>query len=158
MGRAWQPRPKFAGTYDQNWIDNIFPFLPADFDERYYQSAPPDQQIDFPNGGEAIVLLNLTPRGQTTFKLPTISVPVTFHLRNGERNVKTAVIDTIILEPDLERFMLVWRTSRILKQNAFEISRVEVGKFLPKKERTRENGKPYYSSLEELIDVRSRIL
>ena len=46
VGRSWQPRPAYAGTYDQNWIDNVFPFLPADFDERYYQSAPLDQQID----------------------------------------------------------------------------------------------------------------
>ena len=37
VGRAWQPRPKFAGTYDQNWLDNVFPFLPADFDDHYYQ-------------------------------------------------------------------------------------------------------------------------
>ena len=36
----------YAGTYDQNWLDNVFPFLPADFDERYYQAAPEDQQID----------------------------------------------------------------------------------------------------------------
>ncbi len=32
VARGWQPRPKFGGTYDQKWIDNVFPFLPADFD------------------------------------------------------------------------------------------------------------------------------
>ena len=30
IARAWQPRVKLAGTYDQNWLDNIFPsFLPT---------------------------------------------------------------------------------------------------------------------------------
>ena len=45
IARSWPPRLKYAGTYDQNWIDNVFPFLPADFDERYYQAAPEDQQV-----------------------------------------------------------------------------------------------------------------
>ena len=41
IGRAWQPRPNYAGTYDQKWLDERFPFLPDDFDERYYQRRPP---------------------------------------------------------------------------------------------------------------------
>ena len=37
IGRGWPSRIGYAGTYDQNWIDNVFPFLPADFDSRYFQ-------------------------------------------------------------------------------------------------------------------------
>ncbi|MBV9342187.1 MAG: DUF2169 domain-containing protein, partial [Acidobacteria bacterium] len=61
IGRAWPPRSKHAGTYDQEWVDNVFPFLPADFDHRYYQCAPEDQQTDYIRGGERVVLDNLTP-------------------------------------------------------------------------------------------------
>ena len=61
--RNWPPRYSYAGTYDQHWIDEVFPFLPADFDDRYYQAAPEDQWIDEPQGGEEVVLVNLTPRG-----------------------------------------------------------------------------------------------
>ena len=50
VGRGWQPRLGFAGTYDQGWLDNVFPFLPADFREDYYQAAPADQQIAYPKG------------------------------------------------------------------------------------------------------------
>ena len=32
IGRGWPSRIGHAGTYDQNWIDNVFPFLPDDFD------------------------------------------------------------------------------------------------------------------------------
>ena len=46
-----------AGTYDQHWLDEVFPFLPADFDDRYYQAAPEDQWLEEPNGGEEVVLL-----------------------------------------------------------------------------------------------------
>ena len=48
IGRGWPSRIRYAGTYDQNWIDNVFPFLPDDFDTRYFQCAPEDQQIAVP--------------------------------------------------------------------------------------------------------------
>jgi hypothetical protein len=154
VGRAWQPRPKFAGTYDQKWLDNVFPFLPSDFDEHYYQSAPKDQQIDYLRGGEEVVLVNLTLQGRTTFKLPTITVPVSFYLRNGEEQKTMAVNDTIIIEPDLGRFMLVWRTSLPLKRNMFEVSQITVGKMSRGWYRARQLGKSWYSSLKELVEER----
>jgi hypothetical protein len=154
IGRAWKPRPKFAGTYDQKWLDNVFPFLPSDFDDRYYQAAPEDQQIDYLRGGEDVVLVNLTPQGRTTFKLPTISVPVTFYLKNGEEKEAAACNDSIIIEPDLGRFMLVWRTSLPLKRNMFEVARVVVGKMSRGWYRARRLGKTWYPSLKELVDVR----
>ena len=26
MGRHWEPRAAYAGTYDQHWVDEVFPF------------------------------------------------------------------------------------------------------------------------------------
>ena len=49
IGRGWPSRIRHAGTYDQDWIDNVFPFLPADFDTRYFQCAPEDQQVGAPD-------------------------------------------------------------------------------------------------------------
>ena len=152
VGRAWQPRPQFAGAYDQNWIDNVFPFLPADFDERYYQSAPADQQTDYLKGGEEVVLLNLTPQGQTTFNLPTISMPITFYFKNYEEKETAAVCDTLILEPDLGRFMMAWRASIPLKKNIFEVAQAVAGRMPRGWYRARELGKTWYPSLKELVD------
>ncbi|HUD34265.1 MAG TPA: DUF2169 domain-containing protein, partial [Variovorax sp.] len=45
LGRGWSQRARYAGTYDNAWLADVFPFLPANFDERYYQAAPPDQQL-----------------------------------------------------------------------------------------------------------------
>ena len=39
IGRGWDPRYKYGGTYDDKWRDEHFPFLPPDFDEQYYQAA-----------------------------------------------------------------------------------------------------------------------
>jgi len=152
IGRAWHPRPKYAGTYNKKWLDEVFPFLPANFDDRYYQSAPLDQQIDHLRGGEDVVLLNLTPEGHTSFKVPTVSVPVTFYLTNGEEKESVAVNDTIIIEPDLNRFILVWRVSLPLKKNMFEVAQGVVGTMPRAWYRARELGKTWYPSLKELVD------
>jgi hypothetical protein len=154
IGRAWQPRPKYAGTYDQNWIDNVFPFLPADFDERYYQSAPLDQQIDYLQGGEEVTLLNLTPEGQTAFRLPKIEVPVTFFLKNYDEKEVNAACDTLIIEPDLQRFTILWRASLPLRKNMFEVAQVVAGRMPRGWYRARELGKTYYPSLKELVNIR----
>ena len=67
LGRHWQPRVAYAGTYDQKWLDEVCPFLPADFDERYFQAAPPDQQCPKFTGEQQVTLINLTPNGRCDF-------------------------------------------------------------------------------------------
>jgi hypothetical protein len=151
IGRAWVPRVKLAGTYDQNWLDNIFPFLPPDFDDRYYQSAPADQQMDYPQGGEEVVLTNLTPEGYTSFRLPRVNVPVVFYLKHGENKESRAVVDTIVIEPDLHRFTMTWRSSLPLRRNMFEVQQVLVGEMSRSWHRARELGKTYYPSLSALV-------
>lgn len=150
IGRGWASRLPYAGTYDQDWIDNTFPFLPADFNDAYYQAAPLDQQIAYPSGGEEVVLVNLTPEGRMAFKLPTVEIPVVFFRKKGQRHETQAVLDTIAMEPDKRIFTLTWRVSLPLKKNMFEIPQVLVGKMSRGWWRARELGKTYYPSLAHL--------
>ena len=151
LGRNWQPRPSFAGTFDQKWVDNVFPFLPSDFREEYHQAAPPDQQISYPRGGEEVVLKNLTRSGETRFRLPTFRVPVEFTNSAYERTKVPAVVDTVLIEPDLNRVVLVWRVSLPLQKNVHEIRQVVVGEMQKSWYRARDLGKTYFPSLRHLI-------
>jgi hypothetical protein len=128
IGRHWQARVPYAGTYDQNWLDNVFPFLPTDFDEQYYQSAPADQQLLTPLGEQLITLTNLTPDGLRTFVLPHLEAPVSVFPKTGEREDLKAFVDTVVIEPDDERVTMTWRVARPLKKNMFEIAQVLVGR------------------------------
>lgn len=128
LGRNWEPRYRYAGTYDQDWLDSIFPFLPPDFDERYYQSAPIDQQLTIPIGGPEVSMLNLTVDGVRSFRLPDFVAPVVVFPKKGEREDYHAALDTIVFEPDRERFTMSWRLRRPLKKNMFEIAQVLVGR------------------------------
>jgi hypothetical protein len=154
IGRAWQSRAGFAGTYDQHWLDNVFPFLPADFDDRYYQAAPADQQLDYIRGSEGVELINLTPEGRCTFRLPKQEIPVTFFFKNYEEMELGAIADTLVIEPDLGRFFLFWRASLPLRRNMFEVAQVVVGRMPGGWYRARELGKTYYPSLKVLVDER----
>jgi len=131
IGRAWPPRVGFAGTYDDTWLEEHFPFLPPDFDEQYFQAAPPDQQVPlehFAGGPVDVVLANLTPEGLTRFTIPHLVAPVNVFSKNGPREDYTATLDTVLIEPDLQRFCLTWRVARPLRKNMFEIEQVLVGK------------------------------
>ncbi|TAK99436.1 MAG: DUF2169 domain-containing protein [Aquabacterium sp.] len=127
VGRGWAQRACFAGTYDQAWLDDVFPFLPRDFDERYYQAAPLDQQMPIPTGPLSVQLGGFTPDGLRSFVLPYFEAPVTVFPKQGAREACKGVLDTIVLEPDAGRFTLTWRVTRPLKKSIFEISRVQVG-------------------------------
>lgn len=156
IGRNWEPRYKLAGTYDQNWIDNVFPFLPADFNDAYYQCAPVEQQIDYLRGGETVLLENLTPQGYTVFQIPKLEMPVVFFRKRGGQEETQAVADTLIIEPDAKRFMITWRTQLLLKKNMFEVAQVLVGKMSRAWWRARQLGKTYYPSLAALCEAKRR--
>ena len=128
LGRQWEPRVRFAGTYDQDWLDNVFPFLPADFDERYYQAAGPDQQVPRPVGEQMLRLSGLTPQGYLECVLPQFEAPIQVFPKRGAREDLVGTVDTIVVEPDLERVTLTWRVARPLRKDMFEIAQVLVGR------------------------------
>jgi hypothetical protein len=128
LGRHWARRVQFAGTYDQTWIDEYCPFLPPDFDERYFQSAPICQQLSKPIGEQIVSLTNLTPDGHRDFLLPHLEAPVHIFTRSNVRHDLVAFADTILIEPDFHRVYMTWRVAWPLRRNMFEVSQVLVGR------------------------------
>jgi hypothetical protein len=127
LGRGWPQRARYAGTYDDAWLADVFPFLPADFDERYYQAAPEDQQLPVPKAPMDVVLTGFTADGPRQFTLPHFEAPVHVFPKRGEREFHSGTLDTIVFEPDLERVTMTWRVTRPLKKSIFEIAQVRVG-------------------------------
>lgn len=128
VSRNWTPRLTFAGTYDQHWQDEIFPLLPTDFDERFYQCAPIDQQMPYPRGGEEISLLNLCPgRELTRFRLPDLKLPMVVLFKRRESVALTPVVDTLVIDCDAMTFDVVWRARTRLQRSMHEINTVAAG-------------------------------
>lgn len=106
---TWQPRVAFAGTYDEAWQRSRAPYLPEDFDPRFFQAAPPDQIYPgYLKGGEPVELVNLSPAGRLRFALPVCELDAEVDVEGAAQRPPLA-IETLLLEPDQERFSLLWR-------------------------------------------------
>lgn len=158
VGRNWLPRRRLAGTYDAHWMTHTAPLWPDDFDERYFQCAPEDQQMPFPVGGEPVALQNLTSDGHRAFHLPAVPLPVTFVPHRGRTLVQQAVVDTVVIEPDAERLTLTYRTTLALGNSLFDVKEIVVGELSRAQLRARQfPGKRCYPSLAEAVaDLRRR--
>jgi len=111
VDRHWSARSVHAGTYDEAWAETRKPLLPDDFDDRYHQCAPADQQANgFLRGGEPVRLWNMTPSGKLSFRLPRVSVA--FRTRFSDRTVADhrAELHSVILEPYVPRVILTWHS------------------------------------------------
>ena len=120
----WSPRLEWGGTYDADWLKHKMPLLPDDFDDRFYQCAPVDQQVrERLRGGEPVTLQNLTEAGFLRFVLP--KVYLTFSSRFGKRRQEhRGSLQTVIIEPDLPLVTLVWQTSLACHHSIHELDRV----------------------------------
>jgi hypothetical protein len=106
--RHWSPRRELAGTYDDKWQQDRLPLLPLDFNEKFFQCAPEDQQTPaYLQGDEPVELLNLTPTGTLRFKVPRVALRLHTRLA-GQVISQRPNLHTVILEPDVPRVLLVW--------------------------------------------------
>jgi hypothetical protein len=127
IGRSWQPRAGFAGTYDEAWLKDRSPLPPKDFDDRHYSAAHPRLvSRRHLNGDEPVVLLNASPGGTLRFQLPAVRPHVEVTLGNELCPLEMA-FDTLIVHADEERVVMVWRGSRVLgKKDLVRVKRVRI--------------------------------
>jgi hypothetical protein len=157
IGRTWEPRWRYAGTYDESWRENRAPFWPDDFDYRYFQAAPIDQIIEYPKGGEQVILHNLSVDGRRVFRLPGQPMSVTFIPYRGRDLTREGVLDTFVIEPDENRFTLTWRCGLALGKSVFDVRETIVGVMSPAWHRARRfPGKTYFHDLAEAVQARRR--
>ncbi|EYF00239.1 DUF2169 family type VI secretion system accessory protein [Chondromyces apiculatus] len=119
VGRSWEPRRRYAGTYDAAWQEFRAPLLPDDFDDRFNLCASPGLIATPPLvGGEPVRLLNLTPGGGAlTFALPRVHLEIEFRVKGREPAIFTPYLDTVLFDlymPTPEKPLaveMVWRAS-----------------------------------------------
>ena len=131
VARHWMPRVGFAGTYDQAWEDTRKPLLPADFDPRFYQCAPEDQQTEgFLRGGEAVDIHNMNVDGYLSFRLPRITLALTTEFYDGAVDRHHAVLHTVLLQPNQRAFQMVWHSQLPChhRVNKLKVTRVAIKK------------------------------
>jgi hypothetical protein len=116
--RQWPCRLRYAGTYDETWLEKarkgIAQGIPADyardFDPRFFQCANPG--LVMPGhliGNEEIELTGVMPGdGPFRFQLPGIRV-FALIMENGEEHREVCALDTVHIDVDAQIVTLTWR-------------------------------------------------
>lgn len=143
IGRGWKNRLKFAGTYDEKWLETQWPLLPLDFDCRHYQCAPTDQQSRTIQGGEEVCLTNVTPDGIWKFQLPKLNVPIWFLYEDRQVECMSK-LDTVLIEPDHRRVLLSSRIAVPVERNRPPLREVVLGHMAKGWLRAKATGKRYW--------------
>jgi len=111
IGRHWEPRKSFVGTYDEAWQKSRCPLLPLDFDERHFRSAHPDLCApEHFRGGEPVRVVNAAPKGELRFAVPGLRFELKASLQ-GQESFLDPTLDTMLIEPDLERVAISWKAT-----------------------------------------------
>lgn len=119
IGRHWEPRRRWAGTYDAAWQELRAPLPPEDQDDRFNHCASPGLIADPPLvGGEPVGLFNLVPGGgATAFTLPRVRLEIEVRVKDREPaiftpHLDTVLIDTLDVDPDNPVTVeLLWRAA-----------------------------------------------
>lgn len=122
---AWSPRRELAGTYDASWQKNRAPYLPNDFDPRFFQTAPASLIAPgYLTGGEPVKIVgcSLSP---LRFQLPSCTLALVFDF-NGQQTPQVPNLETIVIEPDTGRLQLQWRTGIKVDKHLLKLREVAV--------------------------------
>lgn len=140
VARQWLPRLPLAGTYDQHWLDTVWPLPPADFDPLFHQTAPRDQQTAHIVGGETVELVHMTPSGLWRFRLPVLDVPV--HLIHADQVRQTRwSVDTVEIDADRRQVTLKARQAIRVPRQSPPLECVVLGPVTPAWLRARQQRK-----------------
>jgi hypothetical protein len=106
---AWLPRRTFAGTYDKAWQSQRAPYLPADFDPRFFNAAAPELTFDrFLVGGESVRVVGTSRHGPIQFELPRCQPRVGVKIA-GAHERPPLHLETVLIEPEENRVCISWR-------------------------------------------------
>ena len=123
----WHPRVAYAGTYDDAWQKTRAPYLPVDFDKRFFNMAHPD--LVYPGyleGGELVSITHMQPDGVLKFDIPRVNLIT--RIRVAQRvEQPDFYLETLILEPNQRKLSMVWRAAMACDKQALKISEVMIG-------------------------------
>jgi hypothetical protein len=110
LSPVWMQRRVKAGTYDQKWLDKVWPRIPADFDFAFYNSAHPDLVAKgYLRGDEPIELVGWHHDGPVHSRLPGIRPFLLLRCMNGSLVPTGMKLDTVVIDTDEDRVYLTWR-------------------------------------------------
>lgn len=111
VAKGWKPRADYAGTYDAAWQRDRMPLLPKDFDPRFYSAASTGLSAQVLQGGETVLLKNLTPARKEEFVLPTLDLRASVLVDAAPKDVPLN-LDVVLVDAVRMKLTLLWHGSQ----------------------------------------------
>lgn len=122
----WLPRRDHAGTYDEAWQKTRAPYLPEDFDPRFFNMAHPDLILDgYLQGGEPIQVVGASPKGRLRFRLPVCDLAATVKIAGGTEEPPLH-LETLLIEPDEARLCMTWRAALPCDKKTLKVEQIDI--------------------------------
>lgn len=123
---SWLPRRSFAGTYDEAWQKGRAPYLPDDFDPRYFQCAAPEFIFDrYLQTGERVDVDGVLPDGPISFSIPDARLHISAVVA-GSTEEPAVNLETLSIEPDENRACFTWRAAVPCDRKMLKVEKVVV--------------------------------
>jgi len=123
---TWKPRVDFVGTYDEAWQTQRAPYLPDDFDRRFFNMA--HNNLIYPGyleGGEQVRITNMHTTGDMQFNLPQVNLLSQVEMNNRREN-PAFNLETLLLEPNQLQLSMVWRAALPCDKQALKIKDITI--------------------------------
>jgi len=122
----WQPRAAYAGTYDDAWQNTRAPYMPKDFDARFFNMAHPDLIYPgFLQGGEMVKIARMHPDSDLQFELPQRRFSVEVNI-DGKITQPALNMETLLLQPNALQMSMVWRGAVPCDKKGLKIRHIRI--------------------------------
>ena len=112
---VWRSREQHAGSYDKTWLETQHPFLPANFDPKFYNVAAPNLQgSPYLRGDEIVQLKGVDPdHAELRFSLPGLAFGAVASHDNGLTVRQPMNLDLVEfdLRSDVKTVRMAWRSA-----------------------------------------------
>jgi len=123
---TWKPRVDFVGTYDEKWQTQRAPYLPKDFDKRFFNMA--HSHLIYPEyleGGESVRITNMHSAGDMQFNLPRVNLLSQVEVNNRQKNPRFN-LETLLIEPNQLQMSMVWRAALPCDKQTLKIKDIAI--------------------------------
>jgi len=123
----WSPRSGFAGTYDEDWKTQRLPYLPTDFDRRFFSMAHTDLIYPgFLQGGEPVEITHMhLHKHLLKFTIPVVKLRSTVIVAGSSQQPEFN-LETLTIEPNRLTLSMVWRAAMPCSKTAIKISDITI--------------------------------
>ena len=120
---------RIAGTYDERWQRARAPYLPDDFDPRFFQCAAPEFAFDrYLQAGEHVQVVGVLPDGPIAFTVPDVASERGGHGCRRDAPSRRRNLETLSIEPDENRACFTWRAAVPCDRKALKVEKIVVSR------------------------------